>query len=395
MRVLLTGPCGRIGYTTFTHSLFLEAGHESGVSTPKTGFPTHPDGFNESIERFWRNKGYSFEWQWGDVRNPDEVRQAVGRDMDAVIHHAATTLPTHCEEAWEYCWDVNFFGTLNVIDAISASPRSPKLLYSSSVANYGYPVEGKEHFVESDPLTPTCTYAATKIASELRDSQGGQQLHRHADREHHGLSSTASGDDGRPRLPRSDRSRRVASRAPRVRDISSRPTTSTRPTSARSTTLSPIEGRSISSDLPIAARRFVPWWMRSMPLWVHHPRSDDDWGTGPYPQQYYDPEPSDSVLHHVRTDRAGIIANIRNAVDDIPEFMSLSWSPRCPGRVRASSLRQVVSTNAIDGAPTAVSARLRRQPTRRWQRGTRTPAPTDRRRCRGMQSGRCRRIRSS
>ena len=54
------------------------------------------------------------------------------------------------------------------------------------------------------------------------------------------------------------------------------------------------------------------------------PSSDDDWGTGPYPQQYYDPEPSDSVLHHVRTDRAGIIANIRNAVDDIPEFMSLS-----------------------------------------------------------------------
>ena len=60
-----------------------------------------------------------------------------------------------------------------MIHAVLASPRSPKLLYSSSVANYGYPVQGKKHFVESDPLTPTCTYAATKIASELAIRRAG------------------------------------------------------------------------------------------------------------------------------------------------------------------------------------------------------------------------------
>ena len=393
MRVLLTGPCGRIGYTTFTR--LLEAGHEVRCFDTKTGFPTHPDGFNESIERFWRNKGYSFEWQWGDVRNPDEVRQAVGRDMDAVIHHAAMTLPTHCEEAWEYCWDVNFFGTLNVIDAISASPRSPKLLYSSSVANYGYPVEGKEHFVESDPLTPTCTYAATKIASELTI--------RKADNNYTVMRIGSTMDFRAPHLAMMADpdylARSGQGESPQeLREsgtLRSRPTTSTRPTSARSTTLSPIEGRSISMGPTDCRTTF-----RSMQDDVSvalggSPTPDDDWGSGPYPQHYYDPEPSDRVLHYVRTGRAGIIANMQNALGDIPEFMSLSWSPRCPGRVRASSLRQVVSTNAIDGAPTAVSARLRRQPTRRWQRGTRTPAPTDRRRCRGMQSGRCRRIRSS
>ncbi|HUL98101.1 MAG TPA: NAD-dependent epimerase/dehydratase family protein, partial [Mycobacterium sp.] len=92
MKVLLTGPCGRIGYTTFTR--LLQAGHQVRCFDTKTGFPSHPDGFNESIERFWRNKGYAFEWQWGDIRNPKDVRRAVDDDVDAVIHYAAMTLPT-------------------------------------------------------------------------------------------------------------------------------------------------------------------------------------------------------------------------------------------------------------------------------------------------------------
>ena len=54
------------------------------------------------------------------------------------------------------------------------------------------------------------------------------------------------------------------------------------------------------------------------------PSPDGKWGKGPYPQYYYDPAPSDSVLHYVRTGKAGIIANVRNAADDIAEFMSLS-----------------------------------------------------------------------
>ena len=83
------------------------------------------------------------------------------------------TLPSHCEEEWEYCWDVNYYGTLNVIEAIQRSARSPKLLFSSSVANYGYPVAGIDAFVETDLQPSTCTYAATKIASELAIRKSG------------------------------------------------------------------------------------------------------------------------------------------------------------------------------------------------------------------------------
>ncbi len=321
MRVLLTGPCGRIGYTTFTR--LLEAGHQVRCFDTKTSFPTHPDGFNESIERFWRNKGYSFEWHWGDVRNPDDVRQAVGGDIDAVIHHAGMTLPTHCEEEWEYCWDVNFFGTLNVIDAISASPRSPKLLYSSSVANYGYPVEGKEYFVESDPLTPTGTYAATKIASELAIRKADinctiMRIGSTMDFRAPHIAMMTNPDY----LARTVKESRLKSSESPGHFISSddvntaylnaldNPESDRRtfnlvgPTDCRTTF------RSMQDDVSVALGG--------------SPTPDDHWGIGPYPQHYYDPEPSDSVLHYVRTGRAGIIANMRNALGDIAEFMSLS-----------------------------------------------------------------------
>lgn len=309
----------------------LQAGHEVRGFDPKTGFLSHPGGFNESIERFWRKKGYSFEWQWGDVRNPNDVREAVDDDIDAIIHHAAMTLPTHCEEEWEYCWDVNFFGTLNMIDAVLASPRSPKLLYSSSVANYGYPVQGKKHFVESDPLTPTCTYAATKIASELAIRRAGinytiMRLGSVLDVGAPHLAMMADPDF----LARISKENRLKSSESPAHFVSSDDVNT-----AYLNALDNLESDRRTFNLvgPADCRTTFRSMVDEINAAVGAPpSSDDDWGTGPYPQQYYDPEPSDSVLHHVRTDRAGIIANIRNAVDDIPEFMSFS-APRV-GRQR-------------------------------------------------------------
>jgi nucleoside-diphosphate-sugar epimerase len=321
VRVLLTGPCGRIGYTTFTR--LLEAGHEVRCFDTKTGFLGHPDGFNESIERFWRNKGYSFEWQWGDVRNPNDVRQAVDDDIDAIIHHAAMTLPTHCEEEWEYCWDVNFFGTLNVIDAVSASPRSPKLLYSSSVANYGYPVEGKEQFVESDPLTPTCTYAATKIAAELAIRRAGinytiMRIGSVLDARAPHLAMMADPDF----IARSAKESRIKSSGSPAHFVSSDDVNT-----AYLNALDNLESDRRTFNLvgPADCRTTFGSMRDEVSAALGGSSSlDDHWGSGPYPQHYYDPAPSDSVLHYVRTGWAGIIANMRNAVDDIAEFMSLS-----------------------------------------------------------------------
>ncbi len=320
MKVLLTGPCGRIGYTTFTR--LLQAGHQVRCFDTKTGFLSNPDRFNESIERFWRNKEYSFEWQWGDIRNPDDVRRAVDDDIDAVIHHAAMTLPTHCEEQWEYCWDVNFFGTLNVIDAISKSSSSPKLLYSSSVANYGFPVEGKEHFVESDPLTPTCTYAATKIVSELAIRRAGIN---------YTIMRVGSVTDvGAPHLlMMADpdlAARLIKENGLKSADSPAHWVSSDDVNTAYLNALDSPESDRRTFNLvgPDDCRATFGSMREELNAALGAPPSPDDWGKGPYPQHYYDPAQGDSVLHYVRTARAGIIANVREAVGDIAEFMSLS-----------------------------------------------------------------------
>jgi nucleoside-diphosphate-sugar epimerase len=165
MKVVLTGPCGRIGVTTFKR--LLDSGHQVRGFDTKNDYVTHTPGFNEKLVEDWKAEGLDFEWVWGDLRNPEAVRRAVGDDADVVIHLGAVTMPNHCEEHWKYAWEVNYFGTRRVIDAMRRSPRKPKLVFPSSVAVYGITPPPRPLIKEDEPLISCCTYGATKIAAEL------------------------------------------------------------------------------------------------------------------------------------------------------------------------------------------------------------------------------------
>ena len=171
MKVLLTGPCGRIGVTTIRR--LLAAGHEVRGFDTRNDYPTHAPGFGEALVEEWRAQGLEFEWVWGDLRSPGDVRRALGDDVEVVIHLAATTIPNHCEEHWQYTWDVNYFGTRHLIDAMVRSPKRPKLVFPSSVAVYGVISPGHPLIREDDALISVCTYGATKIAAELEIRRSG------------------------------------------------------------------------------------------------------------------------------------------------------------------------------------------------------------------------------
>ena len=47
---------------------------------------------------------------------------------------------------------------------------------------------------------------------------------------------------------------------------------------------------------------------------------DEDWGSNPYPQGYYDSSYSDEVLQYVETSKAGIMKNITDAMHGVEEF---------------------------------------------------------------------------
>lgn len=321
MKILLTGPCGRVGYTTFTR--LLKAGHEVRCFDTRNGFLSHPEGFNESIERYWRNKGYKFEWLWGDIRNADDVTNALGDDIDVVIHHAAMTLPSHCEEEWEYCWDVNYYGTLNVIKAIQDSGEDIKLIFSSSVANYGFQVEGKEAFVESDPQPPSCTYAATKIASEIAIRKSGIR---------HTIMRMASALDYRaPHMTIAGTPEMVAriKKETKLKTIDS-PAHWVSCDDVNTAYLNAIDNKASDNKAfniagPDDCRTGFKSFQDEVAIAFGGKASkDSDWGKNPYPQHYYDISEANRVLTFANSDRAALIKNMQAAVGDIQDFLDNS-----------------------------------------------------------------------
>ena len=316
MKVLLTGSAGRIGATTLPR--LLGAGHKVRCFDTLNDFPSHPHGFNEAVEAHLRSQDLDFEWIWGDIRDPDDVRQAVD-GVDAVVHFAAMTLPTHCEEEWEYCWNTNYGGTRNVVEAIEASSSKPKLLFASSVAVYGFPPEDGEPFDEDALLPSTCTYAATKIASELgiRRSTINYTILRIASVLDFSAPEMllASSPFSHDRLRKEVMLKNPTSPAHFVSrdDVNTAVLNAlTNPNSDRGifNVAGPDDCRSTFKDL-----------QDQMAMAFGGQASEDsEWGTSTYPQYFYDTSRSDAVLQYVRTGRSAIIENIQESVPEILDF---------------------------------------------------------------------------
>jgi nucleoside-diphosphate-sugar epimerase len=83
---------------------------------------------------------------------------------DAVMHMAAISFVGHQNDRAFY--DVNLFGTLNLLDALSASRRPlTRILLASSANVYGNAEQSP--IAESQPPAPVNHYAMSKLAMEL------------------------------------------------------------------------------------------------------------------------------------------------------------------------------------------------------------------------------------
>lgn len=318
MRVLLTGPCGRVGFTTLIR--LLDAGHEVRCFDTRNAFTSHPEGFNEACEALLRSRGLGYEWVWGDIRNAREVAAAMSEDIDAVIHHAAMTLPSQCEEEWEYCWDVNYYGTLNVIDAIKAMSRPPKLIYSSSVAVYGFPQPEGSVFVESDPLPSTCTYAATKIASELAVRRAGINYSI--------MRMASCPDSAAPQFLITGLPYMRERRMKEIRlKMSSSPAHFVSSQDVNTAYLNALDNPKSDRGIfnvagPEDCRTTFGAALADIAAATSgEPPVADAWGKSPYPQGYYDVAFSDSILDYVNTPMAGITGNIAASLGEMEEFL--------------------------------------------------------------------------
>jgi len=158
MKVLLTGAFGNIGASTLEE--LVQRGHRVRCLDLRTG----------RSERVARRFAGRVETMWGDLRRPADVAAAVpGQD---VVLHVAYVIPKlsatgiECEEQPDWAREINVGGTRNLLDAMRAQPRPPRLVFTSSLHVYGRTQDQPPPRTVADPVQPVEQYAHHKVECE-------------------------------------------------------------------------------------------------------------------------------------------------------------------------------------------------------------------------------------
>jgi UDP-glucose 4-epimerase len=149
LTVAVTGPTGEIGIST------VDALEQSSEIERILGMARRP--FDPAAHGWTRT-----EYQQGDITDRDAVDAFVA-DADVVIHLAFIIMGSREESA-----RVNIEGTRNVFEATVAAQRPRRLVYTSSVAAYGYHADNPMPITEDVPTrgSPEHYYSQQKAACE-------------------------------------------------------------------------------------------------------------------------------------------------------------------------------------------------------------------------------------
>ena len=150
LTVAVTGPTGEIGISAIES---LEQHPEVGriIGMARRPFDPSAQGWTKT------------EYRRGDILDRDAV-DALVADADVVVHLAFMIMGSREESA-----RVNLSGTRNVFEATVASPRPRRLVYTSSVAAYGYHSDNPVPITEEVPPrgSPEHYYSEQKAACEV------------------------------------------------------------------------------------------------------------------------------------------------------------------------------------------------------------------------------------
>ena len=160
MKVLLTGPFGKIGYRVI--EALLAKGYEPICFDLDTAT-------NRKTARDFADK---ITVIWGDITNKAAVVAAM-QGVDAVIHNAAI-IPPLSDINPALAERVNVGGTRNIIEAIQESAKKPLLVFPSSISVHGYNLPDSPWPRRiSDPFRAEDPYAGHKIQCETMVDQSG------------------------------------------------------------------------------------------------------------------------------------------------------------------------------------------------------------------------------
>lgn len=161
LRVAVTGPTGEIGIST------VEALEDHPDVAEIIGMARRP--FDPQA-RGWTKTRYL----QGDILDRAAVDELVA-DADVVVHLAFIIMGSREESA-----RINLAGTRNVFEATVAAPRPRRLVYTSSVAAYGYHSDNPVPITEEVPARGSAEhyYSEQKAACEaaLNEITAGSDL---------------------------------------------------------------------------------------------------------------------------------------------------------------------------------------------------------------------------
>ncbi len=104
-----------------------------------------------------------------ELSDPSSIREAVGTAPDAVVHLAAVASGTDARRDPVAAWQVNAVGTAGLAEElgrmVSERRGNPLLLVASTAEVYGPGPDTPR--VETDPIRPVSSYAASKLAAEI------------------------------------------------------------------------------------------------------------------------------------------------------------------------------------------------------------------------------------
>jgi GDP-4-dehydro-6-deoxy-D-mannose reductase len=104
---------------------------------------------------------------WVDLRDLDRVRRAVhAAAPESVLHLAGQSWVPASVDDPRQTYEVNFFGTLNLLLALRDTGFTGTMLYVGSADVYGTVPEAQLPITETCPAKPLNPYAVSKVAAE-------------------------------------------------------------------------------------------------------------------------------------------------------------------------------------------------------------------------------------
>lgn len=161
MKILVTGGAGYIGSHTCIE--LIESGYTPVVYDNLSNSST------VSLDRIKQITGQSVEFVEGDIRDANQLKQAITKhDIEAVIHFAGLKAVGESVAKPLMYYDNNVSGSVTLVETMAAC-NVKKIIFSSSATVYGDPASVP--ILENFPISATNPYGQSKLMVEeiLRD----------------------------------------------------------------------------------------------------------------------------------------------------------------------------------------------------------------------------------